>query len=239
MDNASYILASKQMSSVRNLEVTSNNVANLNTEGFKADNVIFKQYMHRDARDKTSMTAPISTLVDFTEGSVKTSGRALDVAIAGPGFFMVRTPLGDRYTRAGHFSVDKNNMLVTSQGYKVLSSDGQYTSFEDGDADPIIGDDGTVFVGADERGQIGVVEFDDVRKLRKLGNGLFTSEVAGKTPEESRVVQGALEASNVNAVAEIALLAQIQKEVAETTHFINENYSLQRHAFKTYSKVGG
>ncbi len=239
MDNTAYIMASKQMSAIRHLEVLSNNVANVNTTGFKADNVLFKQFLHKDIHDKTAMTAPLGSMLDLSEGAVKATNRALDVAISGPGFFIVRTPLGDRYTRAGHFKINKEGVLITPQGHRVLSFDGQEITFEDGDVEPIIGENGTVFVGAAERGRIGVAEFDDYRKLRKLGNGLFTTSEDAKLSEDSIVAQGMLEESNVTSITEITLLAQIHKEVAETTHFINETYNMQRNAFKIYSRVGG
>ncbi|MCE2992064.1 MAG: flagellar hook-basal body complex protein [Candidatus Jidaibacter sp.] len=239
MDNISYVLASKQMTSVRNLEVLSNNVANVNTTGFKADSLKFKQYIHKDVLDKTSMTSSPESVTKFTEGAMKSTLRALDVAISGPGFFIVQTPLGNRYTRAGHFNINREGVLVTNEGYSVLSADGQEIVFEEGDADPIIGDNGNVFVGNATRGQIGVVEFDDLKSMKKLGNGLFTSKANINEATDSRVLQGMLEESNVNAISEIALLAQIQKEVSETTNFINETYVMQRNSFKAYAKLGG
>ena len=75
--------------------------------------------------------------------------------------------------------------------------------------------------------------------MRKLGNGLFISSAEPTEPQRSKLVQGAIEESNANAIPQIALMAQIEKEVSETSHFINENYNLQRSAFKSYSKVGG
>lgn len=238
MDNIAYIMASKQMSSVKNLDVTTNNISNVNTNGFKADNMLFKQYMHNDVLDKTAMTAPNNTMTDFNQGSMKVTQNPLDIAVSGDGLFIIRTPVGERYTRAGHLRINREGMLVDANNYPILSFDRQEIVFEDGDQNPIIASDGTIFVGDAIRGRIGVAKFDNY-SLRKLGNGLFISDAEAIESENYEVVQGMLEESNVNSIEQITLLAQIEREVAQTTHFINDIYSLQKNAFKIYARLGG
>lgn len=239
MDNVAYILASKQMSAVKNLDVVANNVANVNTNGFKSDSMIFKEYMHQDVIDKTSMTGPQVTTTNFGEGALKVTQNAFDLAISGNGMFIIRTPAGDRYTKSGHFRLNQEGVLVNGDGYPVLSFDKQEIVFEDGDADPIIGSNGTIFVGTAIRGQVGVAEFNDLNSVRKLGNGLFTSDIEPNEAEGAKVIQGSLEESNVNSIRQITILTQIEKDVVQTTRFINDIYSMQRDAFKIYAKVGG
>lgn len=239
MDNATYALASKQIATYMNLDVIANNVANVNTDGFKADQMLFKQLMYKDANDRTSLPVGHTTATNFEEGPAKATGRMLDVAISGPGFFIVRTPLGDRYTRSGSLKVSRDGTLVTAQGYSVLSFDGQEIVFDEADSDPTIGEDGKVRVGTEERGEIGLVEFENTKLLKKLGNGLFMSSQDGTKATKSRIMQGVLEGSNVNAITQIARLAEMEKEVAQTSNLINETYNMQRNAFKIYARVGG
>lgn len=229
----------QQLNAMRNAEVIANNVANANTGGFKADKVKFSHYMKADVYDNTSFPKAVTSMSDFSEGPIKTTGRALDVAISGPGFFVIQTPLGLRYTRSGSFRINGEGALVNSSNYKVLSLDGQEIIFEPDDKDPKIGDDGAIGVGNAERGVIGIAEFDNLQMLRKTGNTMFASDVAPRAAETSRVLQGVLEESNVNSVEQIARLSEIQREVTLTTNMINESYSLQRNTFRTYSKNGG
>lgn len=229
----------QQLNAMRNAEVIANNVANANTAGFKADKVKFSHYMKQDVYDKTSFPKSVTSISDLSEGPIKTTGRALDVAISGPGFFMLQTPLGVRYTRSGAFRINGEGALINSSNYKVLSIDGQEIIFEPEDKDPKIGSDGVIGIGNTERGVIGIAEFDNPQILHKVGNSMFASDTGPKPAEKSRLLQGALEESNVNSVEQIARLSEIQREVTLTTNMINESYSLQRNTFRTYSRNGG
>lgn len=238
MDNAIYALASKQMATFRDLEVIANNVANVNTGGYRADKAVFSSFMYNDIHDKAALPAAHYTVSDFQEGALQPTGRALDLAINGPGFFMVLTPLGPRYTRNGGFRIFEGK-LATPDGYSVLSADGQEIAFDESDVNPIITEDGKVMIGPEERGQVGVVEFSNPKLMRKIGNSLFTSLEEALPSTNSRIAQGMIESSNVNAVTQIARLSELEKEVSQTTNLINETYNMERSAFKLYAKVGG
>lgn len=239
MDSISYSMVNKQLNSLKNLEIVTNNVANTNSAGYREDTLIFDQYLVRDAQGKTSYPQLLATVSKFDEGSVKTTYRTLDVAIKGDGFFLLQTPQGIRYTRNGNFHINNENKLTNSQGYPVLSSDGQEIVFEDGDGAPIIGDDGSIFIGTNQRGQIGVAEFENHKLLRKLGNGLFASDIAGKASEDYQVLQGVLEESNVNSITQMGLLIELNREAAMATNMLNEYYGQQRNTYKSLAKLGG
>ena len=239
MDNTLYILASKQSAAMKKLEVLSNNMANVTSAGFKEDKVLFDQYMHYDKLDATSMTAARASITDFTQGSISVTNNDLDVALVGRGFFVVETPQGAMYTRNGAFQINADGVLVSGDGFPVLSADNQQIVFEEDDMNPIITEQGTVFVGNAERGAVGVVDFENLNELKKIGNSLFKSENPPQEAENYKVLRGSLETSNVNSINSIAQLAQIEKEVSQTTHMINENLNMHRNAYKVYSKVGG
>lgn len=238
-NNTIYVMASKQMAAMRNLETIANNVANANTTGFKANSLEFASLMDDDKNDKLAIPKIRSTTISFHEGPLKLTSNPLDVAISGKGFFMVKAPQGDRYTRSGNFKINNEGVMVNQDGYSVLSNDGQEIVFDLEDRIPVIGEDGTVFVGSQERGRIGVFEFADQKLLRKEGHTLFVSPTPPIEAQNSRVIQGALEESNVNSIEQIAKLAELQREVGATSNFINETYALNRNAFKVYSRQGG
>lgn len=214
-------------------------MANLNSVGFKADGALFRDHMHQDKHDKTEMTTMHATVSNFKNGSLRVTNRALDVAVDGPGFFLIQTPNGTRYTRNGAFTIDREGQMVNEQGYLVLSADEQPIVFELEDNEPFITKDGGVMVGNALRGFVGVVEFAEPKLMRKLGNGLYEANQPIQEAASSTVSQGMLEDSNVNSIVSIAKLAQIEKEVAQTTNLINDNFTLQTNAFRVYSKVGG
>ncbi len=194
------------------LETLANNLSNMQTIGFKADNVAqltalpesgAGAYANRvtGARLPGSSTAvlPMGTYTDFSPGPSRNTGNPLDVYIDGKGFFAVETPGGTRYTRNGSFTVDGEQNLVTQEGFKVLGEGGAIQI--DGN-DVTVDADGNVTVDGDQVDKLKIVDFSDSRLLVKDGRNLFRA-VAGAaetTPETVRLQQGALEEANVDAV---------------------------------------
>ncbi len=134
------------------LDVVANNVANVNTTGFKNSQMVFEEYLMPVASDgdlprgadrKLSYVEDKSTWQDFSVGAIQNSGNQLDVAIDGQAFFAVETPQGIRYTRNGQFQIDPQGRLVTDQGYPVIGNGGQIT-FAPNETDFTIAEDGTI-----------------------------------------------------------------------------------------------
>lgn len=238
MDNTAYLAATNQMSALRRMDVLSNNVANSNTAGFKQDGVIFDKHIVGD-KDKTSFVVDKESYTDLSPGPLRPTNMPFDMAIVGPGFFKVNTPGGIRYTRDGAFSINAQGTLVNSNGYSVLSNDNQEITFTEGDDRPLVSSSGIISVADQERGQIGITEFDNPLKMRKVGNNLLVIEDAGYPAVTSRVAQGMLEESNVNTVAQMANLIKLNEELVMSNNMIGETYSRQRSAFRTLSKLGG
>lgn len=149
---------------------------------------------------------------DFSRGSIRQTGRSLDVAITGDGFFAVQTPRGERYTRAGSFTLDAAGQLVTQSGDLVKGQNGGIT-IPPGEVS--FGEDGTITVNGKNIDRLKVVRFADPRaSLLKEGASLFAA-APGIRPREdnaSQIEQGALELSNVNTVAEMAAMMQTGRE---------------------------
>lgn len=238
MDNATYLALAKQITSFDKLNVTANNVANAGTDGFKKDQLVFEKYIPHDVNDKISFPDDKRTVIDLSEGSLKPTSRALDVAIMGSGFFIVKTQHGISYTRNGNFHIDTNGMLVDSKGNPVLSDGHQEIHLPEGISAPTINSSGVMMLeDGTEIGQVGVVDFDDYKQLKKAGYGNFLSDGSEIVKENPQVVQGMLEESNVNSVQEMVQLADLQKDVSMSSSFINDLYNMQKSAYKVYTKI--
>lgn len=189
------------------LDVYANNLANVNTVGFKADQPVFQM------EEKESPTGPLNNparlnpyaqpleyKTNFDSGPLQQTGGQLDAAIVGTGFFEVQSPEGLQYTRSGRFSINDKGELSTPEGWPIMGQGGAI-SINGNSID--IGDDGQVLVDGDVVGVLRVVDFDDPSQLRKTGSTLFKADnpSAGiKDAQAYRISQGSLESSNVDAI---------------------------------------
>jgi len=149
---------------------------------------------------------------DFSPGSIRETGRSLDVALDGDGFLVVQTARGARYTRQGSLSLDNSGQLVTQRGELVIGDGGPIT-VPPGEIS--IGDDGTISVKGQTAGRLKLVHFADPNTaLAKEGNSCFVATGAGKPLEatNTRVVQGAIEMSNANSLTEMVAMMQNTRE---------------------------
>lgn len=256
----------------RKVETIANNIANANTPGFKKDSLVFKEYLSRlnkggevvdlprkewrpedfyrhEGGDK-AMVKVAGSYTDFAQGQMSATGNPFDLAINGNGMFEVLTPNGVRYTRRGNLSVSQDGLLVTDQGFPVLSgiskaqlesqgrdSSASYNTDPASRAIQITGgklsitNSGEIFQDGQPTGQLAVVEFNDINLLKKEGHSLYINNNNNNLKIEdiqSTVHQGFMEESNVNAIAEMSELIKANR------HF----ESIQR-AIKTYDQVSG
>ncbi len=196
-----YTAASGMVAHQIRLDMLANNLANVDTAGFKADLVALDvSVAPQDSMSNSSI--PMSSVlagrpgVDPRPGPLKATGNPLDLAIVGPGLFVVETPQGERYTRAGNFAQDAGGFLTTQNGFRVLGSGGPIAVPETG-------------LQMDETGRLATGETlrfvagPERARLIKVGDNLFASEGEAGRPEDlpaARVVQGQVEGSNVNVV---------------------------------------
>lgn len=195
---------------ISQLDVVTNNLANIGTPGFKFEHLYFAA-KNKDA--KSDVSAPLLSpflSVDYSQGIMQKTDNALDVAIQGEGFFTIQTKDGPAYTRKGNFTVNKNNQLVAQSGDNVL-----------GDAGPVaingetvsIDNRGRVTVDGTAAGKLKIVRFDNVKALTRYGNGLLMDPGEGgmKNMEKPEVSSRHLELANVNAIREMAEMINIQR----------------------------
>lgn len=205
------------------MEVIANNLANINTTGFKKD-AMFVEMMndpgvapHPNAGELTTRLN-VERTVDFGEGSLNETNNPLDVALQGKGYFVVQTPQGERYTRNGNFTVALDGTLTTNEGLSVLGTEGKIR-FPDlqkmAQENVVITETGEIGVGKTQIGKLRVVEFKEELKLKKAGESLFRVEPDNDpkmTGNEFPIIrQGFLEESNVDGIAEMIEMIEITR----------------------------
>ena len=241
MQNALLVGLSRQVALGRELDVVANNIANLNTTGFKADGAVFEEFISPTARldnfmgadKRVSFVQDRATWLDMSQGPLERTGNSLDVAIDGRGFLAVQTPRGERYTRNGAMQINNNGELVTSEGYQVLGESGPIT-FQPKDRNITISPDGTISVregnskADSQRGKLRLVSFANPRQLQKDGNGTF-NYAGNDAPVEAKtatIAQGSLEKSNVRAVVEMSRMIEITRSYTQIAAMLQQQSDL-------------
>ncbi len=237
MDNGIYIALSRQMALFRDMEITANNIANMDTAGYKAEKLMFDDFLVRDSESpKMAFTNDVSSYKDTRNGPMKATGNPMDMAISGDGYFTVDTPLGTRYTRAGNFQIDAQGMMVTNEGNAVLDDGGQPIIFGPEDNEITVGEAGNIIVDGEERGFLGIVEFDNQQMLERLNSTLYKSDSIPQPAANSRVLHGVVEGSNVQPVLELTRMIQVSRSTSGTAKLIEAQYELERKASNTWAK---
>ena len=147
MENSGYLALARQVALDRALDITANNLANLRTSGYKAEKLLFEQYVQRATSPVTppnemSSVVQVGTFTDYRPGDFQQTGNQLDFAIQGDGFFAVQDPAGTRYTRAGNFRLDGTGQVVTQDGLPVLDAGGSTIQLPQGTRQIVVSGNG-------------------------------------------------------------------------------------------------
>ncbi len=246
MQNANLIGLSRQMSLRRELEVVSNNIANINTTGFKADTAIFEEFlMPRASADqfghgdrKISFVQDSSTWHDLGQGPLRQTGNPLDIAIDGNAFIVVQTPRGERYTRNGSMQINPAGELVTTEGHKVMG-DGGPIQFQTTDKEIAFNRDGSITVPGGSRGKLRLVQFDNVQRLQKDGSSTFNAPAGvDATPAVNpHVIQGSIEQSNVKSVVEMTRMIEVTRHYTQISSLLQQHHDMRRSAIDKLAEV--
>jgi len=225
VEAGSFALVGASMLQQRRLEIAANNLAQVNTSGFKSDVPIFRIYdapnptgqESQFPKDSVQQPAWKSTHVDYSQGSFKQTNNPLDLAINGDGFFTLSSPDGLRFSRAGQFSLNEGGVLVSPQGWPVLDDGNQEIQINNASSingGIYINQTGQVVVDGQVAGTIKLADFPKPYALVKRGFASFTHvdpNVNITTPEKSAIFQGYIESSNVNAISEMVRLIEISR----------------------------
>lgn len=213
MDSSGYIGITRQSGLLKELQSIANNIANISTDGYRREGVVFAE--HLQPLDGTgggvSMATARVRFTDEANGTATSTGGTFDLALNGPGFFMVETPLGNRLTRAGNFTPNANGDLVTMTGHPVLDASGAPIFIPPDASEVGIAADGTVSANGRPLAQIGLYEVENPQMLIREDGVLFRADAEPFPAENTRVLQGFVEGSNVDPVTEMARMIEVQR----------------------------
>ena len=217
MDYGLYTAFLGMRSRQKTLEAQANNIANASTTGFKAERLIYSlvEAEQRAENGRQNLVAGVSTSTgtDFSPGSIRETGRSLDVSIEGDAFLQIQTPRGVRFTRAGNLTVDSAGQLVTKNGDLVVGQKGPITIPKDSALS--IGEDGSLSANGESFEKLKLARFENpAAALKKEGDALFmmTGEEEPQENAKSKIVQGTLESSNINSISEMVSMMSNTRE---------------------------
>jgi len=252
MENTLLVGLSRQMVLERQMDVVANNVANVNTTGYKADRSLFQEFLTSGAHEdnflasdrRVSYVQDRATFHDFSQGAAEETRNPLDVAIDGGGFLVVQTPAGERYTRDGALQINNQGQLVTAGGNPVLGNSGPIV-FQPTDKQVSIASDGnvTVLEGASRidsvRGKLRVVSFAQAQSLQKEGSNLYSAGAgsAAQPDTTSKLRQGFVEKSNVNSVLEMSRMIEVTRTYTQISNLMHRHSDLHKTAIDKLADV--
>ena len=220
MDNAIYAGLTRQSGLMREMRVIANNIANADTTGFRREGVIFSEYLAAtgNGREGLSMANARGRLLDLRQAGMTMTGGTYDLAIDGPGFFAVQTPEGVKITRAGAFLVSAEGELMNPDGHRLLDEGQAPIQIPPGARQVGIGPDGTLSADGEQIARIGLFAAPDPATMLRMGGTLFAADGGLEPADEARIQQGFLEGSNVDPIAEISRMIEVQRayEIGQT-----------------------
>jgi len=249
MQNAVLVGLSRQAALAREMDVVANNIANIDTTGYKADGSSFETFLASAARgdeggDRVSFVRDRGVWHNMSQGPIERTGNPLDVAVDGDGFLVVQTPRGERYTRNGALQVNTTGQLVTSDGYPVLGDAGPIT-LQPNDRQVSISRDGTVSVREGNakvgsgRGKLRLVTFANLQQLQKDGGSTFrpSPDLQPQPTTKAGLIQGAVEKSNVRGVVEISRMIEITRAYTQIDNMLQQQHDLGQSAIDKLAEV--
>lgn len=212
MSSPIYTTLTRQQGLMQEMQVVANNLANSSTTGYKSDRAVFTEYLVSTGNSgdhSLSMGTLGGHTFQMEQGGLNFTGGRFDLAIQGEGFFMVETPQGQRLTRAGHFQLSGAGQLIDMQGNPVLSAGGNPINIPEDAIEVTFGADGTISGNGQIIDQVGIMVSDG--ELRRDSNSYFLAEGGTRQVQDAKLVQGALEQSNVSPVLEVARMIEVQR----------------------------
>ena len=246
MENALLIGLSRQVALTRELDVVANNVANIETNGFKRRSSNFAEYIMPVARaenfkngdKKLSYVVDRGTALHFTQGALNRTDNPLDVTIKGDALFAVRTPGGERYTRDGAFKLNSKGELVNASGNTVITDQG-VLRLSQGETNLRFAPDGQITTSAGTRGKLKLVTFANTQGLVNVGSNLFSSTETPKPAGKNISIEsGAVEKSNISPVLEMSRLIEINRAYQSVASMMTQTNSLRTSAIAKLADIG-
>jgi len=237
MDNATNIALSRLVAQTRAMDVTAGNLANTTTPGYRAGRMLFSDWLAR----QHGTTPPGGGTIIYTQdrnsyrdrqaGHLTHTGNPFDLALSGDGFFTVLGPSGPRLTRAGHFNLGTDGTVMDEQGDTLLDTAGNKLQISTADTRITVAADGTVSSENGQIAKIGIVTASDANRLQAEGNRLLNANATSTSLVAApRIVQGAMEESNVQPAQEVTRMMNDLRTFQMVSQFIQTEADRQQNA---------
>jgi flagellar basal-body rod protein FlgF len=237
MDIVSNVAISRLVAQQRAMDVTADNVANANTPGFKAERMLFSDWLSRQSGSdgpqgdrSVAYTQDRATWRDQQAGTVSHTGNPFDLALTGDGYFTVSTPRGPRLTRDGRFGLLPSGTVADSAGNALLDTLGKPIQLSETDTQITIAGDGTLSSENGQLARVGVVSVTDPMQLTAEGNTQFRADAPTAPVASPALVQGAIEDSNVQSVLEMTRMMDGLRQFQFMSQFIQAESDRQQSA---------
>lgn len=236
MSNAVFVSLSQQMGLRKQMDAIAQNLANMNTAGYRSERIMFEEYLFKTSDGGAiSYVDEVGLHRDMTPGRLEQTSNELDLALDGPGYFVVEDEEGvPYYTRQGHFNVDRDGNLVTSDGLRLLNVDNQPIVLDRNAGAVSVSSDGTISTKNGPVGNLRIVRFEDEQALAKAGSSLLITDQQpiALDPEDVVVQQGMMERSNVVPILEMTRMIDVMRTYQKTQKLMNTDHDLKRRAIR-------
>lgn len=236
MPSSVYVALSAQVALDRRLTTIANNVANMNTPGFRAEEVKFETMMSRTGGENVAFSSSGESYITRGLGPVSHTGNPLDVAVDGDGWLALSTSAGTVYTRDGRMHMTESGELLSSAGYPILDPGGSSIILDPTAGEVSIAADGTISQGSRQVSAIGLFMLPKDAELSRYENSGVISNMPGEPVEDlttNGVRQGFVEGANVNPVMEITKLVMLSRAFESAASAVAEGEETQQQAIRS------
>lgn len=246
MDNTKYVALSRQMGLWKQMDIVSNNMANMNTSGYKQDEAVFSSYIVKTQNAAGFGKVPVfftqdyGVFKDFQEGIFQETGNQLDVAIQGEGFFAIETPRGELYTRKGQFALDYEGKIVTKEGDVLLSENNEPFFWLRGKRKSVSAKAAKFQLKTGLSDASKSLILPDNQKLEKVGGTMFANTAGNLMTSGTagvRVMQRMVEKSNVEPIVEMSKMIKLQRSYEYVQQMIDEEHERVSNTISTYAQL--
>ena len=251
MDGPSIIALSGQIAMQSHVDVVANNVANLQAPGYRADRMLFQSFISQlDVPGRqVAFVHDRATYIDAAQGNIEATGNPLDMAINGDGFFAVERPggAGNGYSRDGRFKIGPDRTLVDNLGRAVLDDSGGRITIPERISKLEVRADGQIIATVNRRTQtvarIALTRAENPQAIRKSGDGLYDIPADQRRPVDplslrTRLVQGSIEHSSVQPIAEISNLSDLQRAYERMQKIVYDDDNRLRKMIEILGRTG-
>lgn len=238
MPSQLYVAYSAQLALERRLETIANNMANISSAGYRAEEVSFEEIVSRTSQEGVSFVSRGKEHLSLRSAETVSTGNPFDIAVRGDAWLAIQTQAGPAYTRDGRLRLSETGELQTVTGFPLLDTSGSPLQLDPNGPAPMISADGTVTQNTARVGSIGLFTMDPDAKLRRGAGSSVTPDLEPTAEldfNRNGIAQGVIEQSNVSPIAELSRLIALQRSFEAVTSMIRESETALQEAMRALS----